>query len=173
MAATFVVETGTGSATANSYVSVADADQYFDNYGAPTTWTGATTASKEEALRAGTQYFEVEYRERWLGNKASSTQALAWPRAYVYIDSYLLDESAMPQALLDATCEAALAYLTDGDLLPDITNPSAIKRKRLKAGEAEIDTEYADPGQSQVKFYRKAETMVRGLVLDGSAIIRV
>ena len=45
MAATFVVEDGTGKTDANSYLSVAGADAYFDNRGRPKLWFGVTGAT--------------------------------------------------------------------------------------------------------------------------------
>ena len=45
MAATFVVEDGSGKVDANSYVSVAFADQYFLEHGSPLIWPGLTSPS--------------------------------------------------------------------------------------------------------------------------------
>ena len=77
MAATFVVEDGSGKSDANSYVSIANANQYHENTTASTDWSGASQANKERALRLGTQYVEARYSHLWRGNKASSDQALA------------------------------------------------------------------------------------------------
>jgi hypothetical protein len=51
MAATFVVEDGTGLATANSYLSEADADTYHENHDYPLAWFGlaGTTYSMDDS----------------------------------------------------------------------------------------------------------------------------
>ena len=50
-AAAFIVETGSGATDANSYATVAFADDYHRSYGDPVAWRGATTDAKENALR--------------------------------------------------------------------------------------------------------------------------
>ncbi len=172
MAATFVVETGSGSTTANSYLSVDDADQYFENYGNTSTWTALDAADKEQALRFGTQFLETRFAAQWLGRKANKTQALAWPRCGIHVDGYLLDDASLPQKLKDATAEAALRYLTDGELFPDVDNPGSVQREKVAADGAEVETAYFEPGQSQIAFYRKVELLVREFVYSGSEVIR-
>ena len=52
MAATFVVEDGTGLSNANSYISVADADTYNDNHNADSSWVdGSATGSLHIAVQ--------------------------------------------------------------------------------------------------------------------------
>ena len=71
-----VVEDGTGLSTAESYISVADADTYHSDRG-NALWTG-TDAVKEEALRQATEYLDATYD--WKGSISLTTQALNWPR---------------------------------------------------------------------------------------------
>lgn len=102
-----IVEDGTGLTTAESYVSVADADAYHSAFG-NTAWTG-TTGAKEIALRRATQYIDSRYRFR--GVRKDADQALEWPRVWYEPDGRT--ESWPPKLLEQACCEAALRALSD------------------------------------------------------------
>ena len=84
---TLIVEDGTGVTSAESYITVADADTYFSNRG-NTTWAALTTTAKEQALRKGCDYLVQTYRLRWKGVRVASTQSLDWPRASVERTDY-------------------------------------------------------------------------------------
>ncbi len=72
-----VVEDGTGLANAESYVSVAYADQHCVRFG-HASWAALTETAKEVALRKATRYIDGRYR--FLGRKLFEIQALQWPR---------------------------------------------------------------------------------------------
>lgn len=82
-----------GSASANSYLTLADAQAIVDGFvedGDVTAWASATTDQKNRALVTATQRLD---RERFLGARATDTQALQWPRTGVrkpdtYINTY-------------------------------------------------------------------------------------
>ena len=120
--ATLIVETGSGLPDANSYASVAFVDDYFLYRSNPTTWTDATTADKEQALRMATFYISERYGNRWRGVIDSDTQALDWPRSGVVDGDTGLyyDNDEMPKRLLHATAEIALRYLAGTTLRPDV-----------------------------------------------------
>ena len=63
MAATFIVEDGTGKSDANSYITEAAADQYVENHSGDAAWLAGQQADKEKALRLATQYIDNEYRQ--------------------------------------------------------------------------------------------------------------
>lgn len=126
MAITLTVETGTGSATANSYLSRADADTYWADRGDPAAWSGLTDAQKDLALFAATQAIDLRYRTRFRGERYSTTQALEFPTDDIYAwDCLILAAGTMPQELKDATAELALRWAigdkTNGanPLIPD------------------------------------------------------
>lgn len=167
-----VVETGSGSSTANAYLSAADADTYFTDHGAPSTWTAATTPNKEAALRQATQYLDATYHGRWRGTRANETQALAWPRADAEDDDgFTFSSTALPQALKDACAEAALAYLTDGDLIPDVDEPGTIGSEAVSVGPISTSTTYLG-GKSQVVDRRKVRLLVAPLVEPAGTVWR-
>ena len=111
MALTLIEEDGTGRADANSYASVVDGDAYHDGHLYATAWTAATTENKEKALVFATRLLDAEFRFK--GVKASTTQALQWPRAECRDpdgDDYLASD-AVPHAVVQATCELARELL--------------------------------------------------------------
>ena len=82
-----------GAADANSYLTLADAQAIIDGLVEDddvTAWASATTDQKNRALYTATQRLD---RERYLGARATDTQALQWPRTGVrkpdtYINTY-------------------------------------------------------------------------------------
>lgn len=84
-----------GSASANSYLTLADAQAIIDGLVEDddvAAWGTATTDQKNRALYTATQRLD---RERYLGARATDTQALQWPRTGVrkpdtYINTYTI-----------------------------------------------------------------------------------
>jgi hypothetical protein len=117
MALIVVKETGPGSANANSYASVADADAYHEAHLYASAWTSASQATKEAALVMATRLIDGCYQ--FNGRKVSSAQALQWPRAKAIdpdgpnntelfgVSGRYFPEDAVPVAVVNATCEVA------------------------------------------------------------------
>lgn len=126
-----VKETGTGSATSNSYANAADGDLYHDKHSWSAAWAGAT-AVKEEALMMATRLIDNFYQFK--GWKVNNVQALQWPREGALdpdregVRLSILDNNlgpyfpsdAIPPVLVDATCELARELLAaDRTAAPD------------------------------------------------------
>ena len=160
------VEDGSGLAGADSYLSVADADTYHTGHNNPATWSGASTATKEEALRMAAQYLDAIYGGRWLGLKKGEGQALDWPRAGATdYDGYYMDSSALPQKLKDMAAEMALRNITEtSGIIPDISEPGTIGSEEVKVGSISEKKTYLG-GKSQIKRYRIVDLLARGLSL--------
>lgn len=107
----FVFNSTAGDAAANSFVSVDYADMYFSVHLDGAFWT-VTTNQKQAALVMATDRLNVEM---YGGQRASTTQALSWPRSYIEsIDSPAygyISSTTIPAPLEKATCEMALHYL--------------------------------------------------------------
>ena len=136
------VETGTGSSTSESFISVADADLYHSNRG-NTAWAALTEPTKEQCLRRSTDYMEQVYRLRWLGYRVTITQALSWPRDEVQrLDLTLLNQysyyenNVVPPEVKNACAELALKAAS-GELLPDLTQ--GVLREKVDVLEVEYD----------------------------------
>jgi len=102
------VEDGTIVASANSYISVANADAYFlarNN----TTWAAYSTAVKEAALLYACQWLDSRYS--WQGTITDDDQTLAWPRdGVIDNEGRSVSTTAIPAVIKDAQCEAAAAH---------------------------------------------------------------
>ncbi len=117
-----VVETGTGSATADSYISLTDAATRHTNLG-NTAWAAlASDTVREQYLRRATEYLEGAYRKRWYGYRKTATQALSWPRSGVYTEPfgegavgsypYLVSDTIVPTEVKNACADLALKAAT-------------------------------------------------------------
>lgn len=168
----FVVEDGSGLSTANSYLSVANADTYHTNVTRSSDWSGATAAVKQNALIVATQYLDIHYQGRWRGCKSSGTQALSWPRHSVEDDDgYWLDSSSLPQKLKDACAELALRVVLGDDLLGVATTPGAVVSESVTVGPISESKTYLG-GKPLGYEYPKLEALVRGLIEAGGSVIR-
>ncbi len=128
MAATIIVETGLEVANANSYVTLAEANTFFQQV-ANSVWDGLdNTDEKIPFIIAAQRYMAQAFRMRWLGYRHTNTQPLDWPRLWVnQFDApgnygpYPLyyAPTVIPQQIKDAQCMLAVK-LANGDLAPDI-----------------------------------------------------
>ena len=111
MAVSTLVETA-GSATANTYVTLAVANQYhLDRPAAGTTWSLATDDQKATALLWATMLMDRLWA--WNGYPTDAIQALLWPRGamlkpngWEYVDIHTI-----PIELQRATAEYARSLL--------------------------------------------------------------
>ena len=152
-----IVEDGTGLSTAESYISVADADTYHSNRG-NTDWAALTTAEKERLLRISTDYMVAVYRLRWDGYRYVNTQALDWPRIYVPVRDICsvnafpqyVDNDIVPTQVKNACAEFALKAKSE-TLLEDQTQGTI----REKVGPIEVEYDKYSP---QFKRYLQIES---------------
>ena len=109
----FVFDSTAKSATANSYVSVSEADDYFAAHLDSNFWPTASK-DKQAALVMATNRIDAE---TFQGRRTELTQSLQWPRLWVVTR----DSNIIPRELKIATFEMALHYL------------------KMKAGEFTVD----------------------------------
>lgn len=121
----FTLVATAGAANANSYLTVEEAQNYFDSRipGAiATAWDN--TDSQEAALATATRVLDLMFLGRrvrvdgdpgyyrvgpaWTGVAASTTQKLAWPRLGMFDrNNYPISELVIPSELKDAVAELA------------------------------------------------------------------
>lgn len=162
-----IVETGAGLSTAESYISVADADAYFAARNL-TLWAdaGFTTAEKEGCLRRATDYMEQQYRERWTGERRTTTQALSWPRIDVpWLLGNYFPIDAVPAEVSRACAELAWRAAF-GELTPD-AGPQVTQETV-----GPITVQYA-PGARQQSSFTAVEGMLRHFFGSSAAMVRV
>lgn len=151
---TITVVATAGSATANSYISVATADDLANLYLGTLNWTSASTDNKGRALIMATRYLD---ELRYIGEKAATTQALAWPRKEANCGDWSFTTSEIPQPIKQATFDLAEALLANNallggrgpgstELIPGIPNAN-LKRARVDV----IDVEFNSVQQAESK----------------------
>ena len=86
-----------------SYVSLAEANEYFSNRLHADAWAEASDADKEKALAMATKAID---RQPLKGRKTDPAQELAFPR---------YPDAETPQNVKEACCEEALALLERGN----------------------------------------------------------
>lgn len=172
MAATFVVEDGTGLSNANSYTSVAYSTQYHENHGNPSAWSAATQANKEAALRLATQYLDAVYHDRWQGQRVNATMALDWPRYQVTdADGFWVPSNAVPAQVQDATCYLALRQIGGDTLLPDDASGTNIAAESVTVGPITTSTTYSG-SKGGTRYYRIVERLVSELTGGPGGVYR-
>lgn len=120
-----------GHASANSYVDVAYADEFFVNSINSSSWpTGLS--EKEAALIEATRIVDSQFD--WNGLIVVGDQALRWPRTLAYdMDGRLIASDIIPKILKDAVCNLAYYLVQSGGL-----NQSASDLKSLKVGPIDL-----------------------------------
>ena len=121
----------------DTYVSVSDANTYFKLAIHSSSWDSASNSTREKALATATRSLD---RQLWLGSKyeEAPTQMLEFPRSGLTDkNGDPVDETTVPQEVIDATCEYGLALIEDDSIQNQANTGSNIKR--LKAGSAEIE----------------------------------
>jgi hypothetical protein len=113
MPVTVVVEDGTGVANANSYVSLTELKDYF----AVVPDAAAFLAQTDDVLSQYAVWATrvLDQKTLWQGYRATTTQALEWPRNYV-TDKYgnAVAADSVPAQVKAVTCELA-RWLKDND----------------------------------------------------------
>lgn len=149
-----VVEDGTGQPTANSYVSLEEANSYLGANLYADAWTNATDDKKAAALVSATR--ALDHAIQWDGLRIGEGQALEWPRTRVpRSDLYGFNttvgvrgtfwpDNAVPYLVKHGTCELALAMLQGNRTADDPTRGI----DSLKLGQGALEVAFTkDPGQ--------------------------
>lgn len=125
-----VVEDGTGLADANSWVDRATTIQYALDQGV----TLADDSTTDVLLYKARAYLETF---RYVGERATTTQRLSWPRKNAEIEDVAFPSDEIPQQIIDAQMQLAI-YAQSTDLAPVVTG-AFVTREKV----GPIETEYA------------------------------
>lgn len=132
-----IVEDGTIVTDANSFLSEADADSYFE-FERPSVTDWEDFDNKEPALRFATKLLGLQC---WLGYRVQpSVQELSWPRNLVWDDErrQFIPNDEIPDWLKWATAEIALAAAReDRTLAGEEAGGSGLKRAKVDVLEVE------------------------------------
>lgn len=105
----------------NSYVTVAEANAYFEDRLDVAAWVDAPDLERGKALTTATSMLDGL---NWVGVAVSDSQTLSFPRSGIYFDPRIglevtLSEVNPPLRITDATCELAYHLLNNDGLLDD------------------------------------------------------
>lgn len=129
-----------GAVDSNSYLSVAEADAYFENSLNAVAWT-VDDEKKGQALVSATRLIDAKYKFK--GVKTDQLQALAFPRYGVYnLDGWSYDDNEIPRRLKNAIAELALSLLTTTD--PTFADPATAGIKKVSAGAVSVEFDKDD-----------------------------
>lgn len=97
-----------------------------------------TAASSDDQKRALVESTRILERQQYNGAKTIAGQALAWPRTGVTrADGTAVDPNAIPQEIIDACYELALAGLADPALFTVVSTAKNIKKLDAKGASIE------------------------------------
>lgn len=194
----FTVEDGNGLPTANAYIEVAFADDYWSDRG-DAAWAAASEPNKQVAIVKATDYIDKVFGGRFKGSKAFVTrpkpdesvdQALEFPRteedAYVGTTNWSVGSVqypsppekpvAMPKALKQACAEYAMRALLNGKLLQDPEVDASgvqLQTKTENVGPIQTTYVYYNSGGIQItQPYPAADLLLRSLLNPGGRVIR-
>jgi hypothetical protein len=120
----------------NSYRTVGEADEYFENRLDAEAWFSASADEKSKALVTACSIIDRLY---WSGTKEDYLQTLAFPRMGIYhtIAGFPIPIEDIPDSVMDAQCVQAVYLLANpgilnaGDTVDDI-EVEGVKLKGLK-----------------------------------------
>lgn len=170
-----VVEDGTAKSNAESYISVVDASTYHAGRGNAAWAALASDTIREQNLRKATDYMLQIYRKQWSGYRYTATQALDWPRSFVYLEPfvhgatgtypYLVANDTVPTEVKNACAELALRA-SAGELFADLAQ--GITSERV----GPLTTEY-DKASPQSARYVAVDAMLAPYLARGGNAVRV
>lgn len=145
-----------GGASSDSYASIETINAYAVKHGASFPITGddtlateAAIAAAEAAARRATAWIDGEYGPRFIGEPASASQALEWPRSGAWFRGEELPDDTIPRQIIEAMCEAAIRELAKpGSMSPDLKRGGRIKA--VGAGSARV--EFMDGAPAETTF---------------------
>ena len=106
------------SATANSYVTLAEANDYFETVPDSSTWTNKTDDQKNRSLIAATRWIDTL---SYYGSRCDNGQALKFPRNNYKIDNVELTCTTIPNNIKYAQYELARALANDTSAITGTT----------------------------------------------------
>ena len=122
------------SATANSYVTLAEADAYFETVPNSSSWDAKTDDQKNRALISATRWIDSL---NFYGVRCDSSQALDWPRNDYHVDRVELVCASIPNNIKYATYELARALADDPESITGTTGDTGLY-EAVKLGDLEV-----------------------------------
>jgi hypothetical protein len=153
-----IVEDGSGVAGANTYATRQDLIEYAALRGLDL--SGESVSSLDAALIRAMDYLEAQ---PWQGERVSSTQALAWPRADVWLHQAQLPSTFVPRELVYGQLALAIEARTQ-DLQPNPTGKGSVIEETVSGA---VTVRYSSDKPAMVTSWSKAQAIIQPLLRRG------
>ena len=153
-----IVEDGTGLPTANSFISLVDANTYHSDRG-NTAWASASEANRNAAIYYATDYINSSFQ--WRGSIVEDDQALNLPTEGGY-DDQGREIEGLPAQVPKATAELALVHLTEK--LNATLGPRVVEQ----AVDGAVSRRFSDRSGNEGVKYPFLAVMLKGLHSGGA-----
>ena len=133
-------------ANANSYVTLTEANSYFETVPDSSTWTDKTDDQKNRALISATRWIDTFVYQ---GDRCDENQALKFPRTNYQVDRVELSCSTIPLNIKYAQYELARALANDTDAMTGNLGTDG-NFSEVKLGDIEVKYNTASQGTGSV-----------------------
>ena len=161
-----IKEDGTVVASANSYVTAAEADAYFTAKG-ELGWVGTVTFKEQNLINAATA-LDALYGSRYISILREETgQSLLWPREYTNdLNGRRIDADQIPVALQNAQMEMALLAQNGVNLYPEGNTDNDITARAVAIGEISDSKTYRTVNKEKATYsgFREIELILRRIL---------
>ena len=134
------------SATANSYVTLAEANTYFETVPDSSTWTNKTDDQKNRSLIAATRWIDSFI---FYGDRCDNGQALKFPRNNYQVDDVELSCTTIPNNIKYAQYELARALANETDAMTGNTGTDG-NIEEVKLGDIQVKYNTTSQGTGTV-----------------------
>lgn len=161
-----VVESGSFVEGANSYITLAEAEDYQRKLNRKG-WLELSENEKKSSLIKATQYVDSQFT--WKGRRKFKQQELGFPRVMLFdLDGF--EVIGIPSRLRQAVCEAAY-YGYQTDLFQTYESESGIVKRDKKRveGAVESEVEYFNSKETEIDYvskYAALNSLLRGLYVE-------
>jgi hypothetical protein len=157
-----IVETGTGTPNADSYLSIAEADSLIHS----SAWEAFSTEEKETALVEATKYLDLRYGDRYEGDKKSEEQGLDLPRVSKYLGSLIF-----PREIKLATAEVSNLIASGVDVYETESKFGSIQSEKSSIGPISEEVVYVG-SKSAMPYFPKISLLMNRITMNSNLIER-
>ncbi len=138
-------------ASANSYVTLAEANSYFETVPSSANWDDKTDDQKNRAIISATTWLDGL---TYYGTRCTTTQALKWPRKEYKVDGVDIKCTFIPDEVKIAAFELARALANDTDaVVGSKGTDGTYEEVKLGGLEVKYNTSSQKPGMVNTTLY--------------------
>ena len=165
-----IITATAGSTTANSFVTLAEAETYMEARLNASVWDAATDDTKNRALVESRREIDAMV---WQGERTTEAQALAWPREWVWNpdnpDGDYYDEDVIPTRVKNATMELAFQFVIAGSTdVAALDSSVGVIREKVDVIEVQYDSAFRTKGLDR---YPRVMAWLRPLLAGAGGLV--